>query len=240
MVTRTSVRRLAAFSWIAFSAVAIAVLAVLPYMTDSLAGLSHQDSQLATNYATRPGWARGAFYVHVVCGGLALLLSPLQFAARVRRRAPRLHRYTGRIVIAAIVLGGTAGAVLAPMSLAGPVGTAGFGTLAVLWVVFAVAAVRTARAGDLTAHRRWAVRTFAMTYAAVTLRLWLLVLVPLFHTDGVTEPEAFLRAYVIVPFLCWVPNLLVADVVVRRMLPVASRGRDRAPVQNVDMVNPGV
>ncbi|GIG62602.1 hypothetical protein Lfu02_69740 [Longispora fulva] len=205
-----------AFWWITLSAVAIAVLAVLPYLTDSLAGLSRNDGQLAANYANRPAWAQGFFYLHVVCGGLALLLSPVQFATRLRRRAPRLHRLTGRIVIAAIVLGGTAGAVLAPMSLAGPIGTAGFGALAVLWVLFAIAAIRTARAGDLTAHRRWAVRAFAMTYAAVTLRLWLVALVPLMSGDGITHPEAFLRAYVIVPFLCWVPNLLVAEILLRQ------------------------
>ncbi len=53
------------------------------------------------------------------------------------------------------------------------------------------------------------IRTFALTYAGVTLRLWLMVLIPLLDGD-------FLRAYVFTPFLCWVPNLVVAELLLRR------------------------
>jgi uncharacterized membrane protein len=150
-----------------------------------------------------------AFYLHITCGGLALLLSPLQLAARVRARIPRLHRICGRIVLASIILAGSAGLVLAPFNLAGPVGIAGFGTLAILWVGFAVAAYRAIRRGDVTTHRRWVIRAFAMTYAAVTLRLWLGILIPL--QIGVDPDTAFTRAYYLVPFLAWIPNLLIAE-----------------------------
>ena len=43
-----------------------------------------------------------------------------------------------------------------------------------------------------------------MIYAGVTLRLWVPLLVQVFDGD-------FPRAYSLVPFLCWVPNLLVVD-----------------------------
>ena len=208
--------RVAAYSWFLLTAVAIAVFAPLPYLTDSLANLA-DGQNVAANYADRPLWAQVAFYVHIVGGGTALLLSPLQFAARLRRRAPRVHRTIGRIVLVSIGLAGVAGLVLAPMSLAGAVGTAGFGALAALWLGFAGTAFRAIRRGDVAAHRRWVVRTFAMTYAAVTLRLWLALLIPaqimLFGVDG---DVAFTRAYVIVAFLSWVPNLIVAELLLRR------------------------
>jgi hypothetical protein len=56
------------------------------------------------------------------------------------------------------------------------------------------------------------IRTFALTYAAVTLRLWLFVLMAI-QTDlvGVDAQTAFERAYLVVPFLAWVPNVLVAE-----------------------------
>ncbi|POM27136.1 hypothetical protein BTM25_15460 [Actinomadura rubteroloni] len=206
-------RRTAGWWVLALSAVAIAVFAPLPYLGASLHRLS-EDHDIAANYADRASWIQVVFYAHIVCGATALLLSPLQFAARLRAKAPRLHRICGRIVVGAIVLGGAAGLVLAPLNLAGPVGTAGFGMLAVLWAGFAVTAVRAIRRRDVAAHRRWAVRTFALTYAAVMLRLWLIVLVPL--QFGVAEDTAFLRAYHVVPFLCWVPNLLVAEYFLRR------------------------
>ncbi|GAA3208406.1 DUF2306 domain-containing protein [Actinocorallia longicatena] len=202
-------RRTAGLWWLALSAAAIAVFAPLPYLTDSLHALAEDDTQLAANYADRAVWVRAAFYLHITCGGVVLLLSPVQLASRVRARIPRLHRAVGRIVIPLIVLGAAGGLVISWFSLAGPVGTAGFGTLAVLWGSFAVAAFRAIRRGDVGAHRRWAIRTFALTYAGVTLRLWLGVLIPL--QVGVDAETAFTRAYHLVPFLCWVPNLLVAE-----------------------------
>ena len=166
-------RTRSAFWWILLSALAIAVYAPLPYALNSLADLSGNGEPLAANYAERSAVVRTAFYLHIGFGGLALLLSPFQFATRLRNRAPHVHRAVGRIILVSIAIGGVGGLVLAPRSLAGPVGTVGFGLLAVLWVAFAATAFRAIRRRDVETHRRWMIRTFALTYAAVTLRLWL-------------------------------------------------------------------
>jgi uncharacterized membrane protein len=200
-----------AFWWILLSALGVAVFAPLPYAFTSLAESAGGEG-VAANYAGQPGWVQVAFYLHITAGGTALLLSPFQFVTRLRDRHPRVHQTMGRIVLTAIVVGGGAGLVLAPRSLAGPVGTAGFGLLAVLWVSFALTALRAIRRRDVATHRRWMVRTFALTYAAVTLRLELGVLIALQTAlAGVDGQVAFERAYLVVPFLCWVPNLLVAE-----------------------------
>ncbi|BCJ75715.1 hypothetical protein CS0771_52590 [Catellatospora sp. IY07-71] len=208
--------RAAGFWWLALTAVAIAAFAPLPYLSTSLRGLAAQDDAFAASYAALPDWAQAAFYVHIVCGGIALALSPLQLAARIRTRLPRLHRVNGRVVAISILAAGLGGLVLAPSNQAGPIGTAGFGLLAVLWIGFVGAAVQAARRRDFTAHRRWAVRTFALTYAAVMLRLWLGVLTPLLAGFGMDPEAAFELAYHLVPFLCWVPNLLLAEWLLRR------------------------
>jgi len=138
-----------------------------------------------------------------------------------------VHRAVGRVVVASIAVAGAAGLVLAPHSLAGAVGTAGFGLLAVLWLAFAGTAVRAIRHRDVAAHRRWMVRTFALTYAAVTLRLWLGVLIAAQTAlAGVPGQVAFDRAYLLVPFLAWVPNLLVAEwyLAAGRRFPAAGQG----------------
>src|SRR3954453_11117995 len=201
-----------AFWWILLSTLAVVVFAPLPYALNSLADLARNGHEVPANYVDRPPVVLAAFYLHVASGGLALLLSPIQFVARLRARAPRVHRAVGRVTLASIAVAGVAGVVLAPHSLAGPVGTAGFGLLAVLWLVFAATAFRAIRRRDVAAHRRWMVRTFALTYAAVTLRLWLLALTG-FQTSlaGVDAQAAFEHAYLVVPFLAWVPNLLVPE-----------------------------
>jgi uncharacterized membrane protein len=201
-----------AFWWILLSAMAIAVFAPLPYALSSLADLAGNDQDLAANYVDRSVVVRSAFYLHIGFGGLALLLSPFQFATRLRTRAPHVHRAVGRVVLGSIAIAGTAGLVLAPRSLAGTIGTLGFGLLAVLWLTFATVAFRAIRRRDVAAHRRWVVRTFALTYAAVTLRLWLGVLIGVQSGMAGVDPDvAFDRAYLLVPFLSWVPNLLVAE-----------------------------
>ncbi|MFE2872783.1 DUF2306 domain-containing protein [Embleya sp. NPDC059259] len=200
-------RRTVGVWWLALSALAIAVFAPLPYLTNTLTELASDDGDIAANYADRPLWARAFLYAHIVAAGLALLLSPGQLSSRVRRRSPRLHRICGRVTLACILVGGAAGLVLAPLNLTGAVGTAGFGLLAVSWVACALMGLRTIRRGAVAEHRRWMQRAFAFTYAAVTLRLWLVLLVPITDFD---------RAYKVVPFLCWVPNLIVVELLLRR------------------------
>jgi uncharacterized membrane protein len=216
-----------AFWWLALSAVAVVVLAALPYALVPLGELARNGSEVAAHYADRSSGLQLALLLHACAGGLALLLSPLQFAARLRDRAPAVHRAVGRVVFGAIAVAGTAGLVLAAHSLAGPVGTAGFGLLAALWLGCAAAALRAIRRRDVPAHRRWVVRTFALTYSAVTLRLWLGVLVAAqVGLAGVPGQVAFARAYLLVPFLSWVPNLFVAEwyLAAGARFPAARRG----------------
>ena len=52
--------------------------------------------------------------------------------------------------------------------------------------------------------------SYAACFAAVTLRLWLPLLVFLFGD--------FIKAYVLVSWLCWVPNIIVAYFIQRSVL----------------------
>ena len=81
-------RRTVGLWWLALSAVAIAVFAPLPYLLNSLPDLAANGGEIAANYASRPGWVRIAFAAHIVFGGVALLLSPIQLSGRVRARVP--------------------------------------------------------------------------------------------------------------------------------------------------------
>jgi uncharacterized membrane protein len=207
--TRPSRVRMVGLGWLVLSAVAIAVFAPLRYFLNSLPDLAATGEEIATHYVARPAWARTFLLLHAGAGGLALLLSPVQLSARIRARAPRVHRVVGRTALVAIAVGGVAGLVLSTVSLAGPMGTAGFGMLALAWLTCAALGLRAILRGDVPAHRRWMLRTFALTYAGVTLRLWLIVLIPLLGGD-------FLSAYLLTPFLCWVPNLVIAEVLLRR------------------------
>ena len=157
---------------------------------------------VVTNLMARP-W----LMVHAGLAATALLLGPFQFLSRVRAARPRLHRGMGRVYVVACIGGGIAGLILATGATSGPIAQWGFGVLAVSWVTCAVQAWRLALARRFPEHREWMIRSFALTFAAVTLRLYL----PIAPILG----YPFVDGYRASAWLCWVPNLLAAELYLR-------------------------
>jgi uncharacterized membrane protein len=207
------------WTWIALSSVAIAGYFVGQYAQDTLAVLGRDHVGLAPTYASRAWPIQVAFYVHIVTAGLALALGPWQFARRLRTRHRRVHRGIGRLYLVNVGLGSVSAFVMSMFSSVGILGFFGFGTLAVLWGWTAWRAYRAIRQRDVRSHQAWAIRNFALTYAAVTLRLWFGVLVLLqlpFTADGDAFVNISAQAYAPLPFLCWLPNLVIAEILIRR------------------------
>ncbi len=144
--------------------------------------------------------------IHVAGAVTALAVGSLQFLPGLRG-ARRPHRWSGRVYVAGVAVGGIAGLVLAPGSFAGPVASWGFGALGALWPVFTGLGWRAAVKGRFVEHRRWMIRSWALTLAAVTLRLYL--------PSSVMLELPFLEAYRVIAWLCWVPNLVLAEVWLR-------------------------
>ncbi|MNW67975.1 hypothetical protein D3C74_466580 [compost metagenome] len=82
-------------------------------------------------------------------------------------------------------------------------------SLDVLWVATTLIATRKIMAKDIQAHKAWMLRSYALTFAAVTLRIWL---APLNLLLGDFE-----AAFRVVAWVCWIPNLLVIEAVISRM-----------------------
>jgi uncharacterized membrane protein len=165
--------------------------------------------------AMRPPFLRERFltmplaaYVHIGAASLALGIGPFQLNSRSRARLLVAHRWLGRAYVVAVILGGTSGLALATISQGGLPAHVGFGLLAVLWVAATATAYARIRSNDVAGHNRWMIRSYALTFAAVTLRLYL----PLAVVFGVRyEP-----AYQAISWLYWVPNLVVAEWLILR------------------------
>ena len=148
---------------------------------------------------------------HALTAAFALVLGPFQFLRGGKGPGSRWHRLSGRAYVLACLLSAPAGLMLAIGTSAGPVAALGFGLLAVGW--FATTALGLARVlqGRIEAHRRWMIYSYAFAFSAVTLRLYL----PAALVAGLDYAVAFPA----ISFLCWVPNLLVAEGIVRRWTP---------------------
>ena len=171
--------------------------------------LDENTSGVFTQLRDRPVF----FFMHIGGGAIALLLSPWQFVPRIRARWPHIHRFSGRFYVGSILIGGTGGLVMATNSDAGLVAQLGFGLLAVAWLSTTAMAFFHAVRRNIPSHKRWMIRSAALTLAAVTLRLYLgltaAVLIPQFGIE-------FISAYIVISWACWVPNLLVAEWWLRR------------------------
>ena len=147
------------------------------------------------------------FDLHIGSGSLALLIGGWQFLPALRRARRGLHRLVGGLYVAACTTGGLAALIIAPGTNGGPVAAAGFMTLALLWLATTWRALAAILTGDVAAHRRWIYRSFALTLAGVTLRLYL--------PAALLSPYGFSATYAAIAWLCWVPNLILADPVER-------------------------
>lgn len=145
---------------------------------------------------------RLAFVLHISLAPVALALGVVQFFPELRKQRKRLHRWVGRVYALSILVSGGAGLVVALNAAGGISAQAGFAGLAVLWVIVTGNAVRHAMARRIGKHRRWMIYSFALTFAGVTLRLYLLG----FMAAGFSYTEA--SAYL--AWLCWLPNLAFA------------------------------
>jgi hypothetical protein len=158
--------------------------------------------------------------VHIAASGIAMILGAFQFLKVLRQKAPAIHHWMGRLYVTACVVGGLAGGTIALSSTAGPVAGWGFFLLAILWVPFTLLALAAAMRRDFISHERWMIRSFALTFAAVTLRLYL-PMVFIFDLE-------FVPAYTVIAWIAWVPNLIVAEIWIAMRRP---RRRNVAPAE---------
>lgn len=151
-----------------------------------------------------------AFYVHMFSGGIALLSGWSQFSRRFRNRNPGFHRTLGKVYLIAVVVSGIAGLYIAQYATGGIISILGFSCLATAWVVTSLQAYVVIRRKDPDQHQHWMIRSYALCWAAVMLRLW----IPLFQIALGME---FIPAYRIIAWFCWVPNLVVAEMIIRSL-----------------------
>ena len=158
-------------------------------------------------------WWNLFFYTHIIFGGLCLLIGWSQFSARFRASNLALHRLVGKIYLFAALLSGVSGIYIGFFATGGWVASAGFIGLGMIWLYTTVTAFLSIKAGKVNAHQKLMIYSYAACFAAVTLRLWLPFLVLVFGD--------FISAYLLVSWLCWVPNIIVAYFMQQRIGPDA-------------------
>ncbi|WP_332647350.1 DUF2306 domain-containing protein [Lysinibacillus sp. 54212] len=151
-------------------------------------------------------------FIHIIFSIVALVIGPFTLLDRFREKNIKRHRILGRIYIIGIVFGGISGLYLAFYATGGWIAQFGFGFLSLFWLLTAYQAIVKVKINNILEHQRWMIRNYSLTFAAVTLRIWLLLFTLLFGFEN------FNIGYGIISWLCWVPNLIFAEMIIQRKL----------------------
>jgi len=148
------------------------------------------------------------FYLHILLGSISLLTGWSQFVPNWRKHQMTWHKTLGKVYVFSVFISGLAGFYIAYFATGGWITSLGFMSLAVLWLLSTFKAYQLILNKEFDRHEQMMIYSYAACLAAVTLRLWLPLLT---YLTG-----DFFVAYPIVAWLCWMPNLIVAVVLVNK------------------------
>lgn len=183
----------------------ITTFAYLSFRTDIGFLLAKQD------FINNKAWMT-AFYIHISSSILVVLTGPFQFVKALRNKYLRLHRVLGKIYVGSILfLAAPSGFYMGLFANGGIGAQIGFVLLSFLWFGFTFLAYKSVKEKKISQHKKWMIRSYALSFSAVTLRLY----VPLLSLGFGLEHDFVV---VITSWINWIPNLLVAEWIIRRMV----------------------
>jgi uncharacterized membrane protein len=164
---------------------------------------------LKQDYIHIPIW-KAAFYTHVFSSIFTLLAGFFQFSSYIQLKHKKVHRAIGKIYAWNIMLVNfPAGFIMAIYANGHLPSKIAFLILDCLWFFFTLKAIIEIKRGNVTAHKNYMTRSYALTCSALTLRTWKLILSSLFNIDHAT-------LYMIDAWMGFVPNLFFAEWLIKR------------------------
>lgn len=149
------------------------------------------------------------FYGHILFGGLALAIGWIQFNKSLRQKNLSLHRRIGKIYVIAVLVSSICGVYIGFFATGGWVSAVGFIALGIIWFLTTTSAFLFIKKGEISKHQKMMIYSYAACFGAVTLRIWLPILIAIMGE--------FNSAYRIVAWLSWVPNMIIAYFIVKRI-----------------------
>lgn len=145
------------------------------------------------------------FYIHVCSAIFTLLAGFTQFNKDILKDKPNIHRTIGKLYVVVVLLfAAPSGFFIGLFANGGLYSKISFVTLSILWFSFTLKAFLAIRKHQVSTHKAFMIRSYALAFSAITLRLWKVILVYLFH-------PAPMDVYQIIAWLGWIPNLLLIE-----------------------------
>lgn len=176
-------------------------LQYIPYHTDVAFLRIKQDVIVLNHYKI-------AFFTHVYTSIFLMIFGAFQFSNYIQRKYIKLHRISGRIYVGILLLlSGPSGLVMSYYANGGLLAQVSFLLLSTFWMLFTFLSLYFILKKQVIKHQKFAIRGFALTLSAISLRLFKYLLVFFF------EPLP-MDAYRIAAWSGWTFNLLVAEIII--------------------------
>ena len=167
------------------------------------------DFLLTKQHIIHLGYYRAAFYAHIFSSLIVLLVGAILFSNFILKKYPKLHRWTGKLYVALLLLvSAPSGLVMGFYANGGWLAQLSFFILTPLWWWFTYKGFLTARQQDFKAHKKWMLRSYALTLSAISLRVYQMLLGSFFAVDPAAQ-------YILVSWMSWVGNLIIIECWVR-------------------------
>lgn len=154
------------------------------------------------------------FYTHVYSAIFVLLAGFTQFNTSILKKYTKAHKILGYLYICIVlVLTAPSGIYMGWYANGGLIAQISFMLLGILWFIFTLIAILAILKKKILEHKKFMYRSFALATSAITLRLWKYILIYLFHL-------APMDAYQIIAWLGWIPNLLIAEYLIKKKLRI--------------------
>ncbi len=153
---------------------------------------------------------RWSFYIHISTSLFVLITGIFQFVPFVLKEWPQVHRLLGKIYVLLIVcMSAPSGLIMGFYANGGLWAKISFCLISVLWFLFTLQAYLKIKQRNISAHTNFMIRSYALTLSAITLRIYVVIL-----------PHFFIlhsrEMYTLVSWLSWIPNLLLAEFLIRK------------------------
>lgn len=151
------------------------------------------------------------FYTHVYTS-IFVLISGFLAILRKDFGLKNFHRNSGKVCIFLLLIFSAPSGIYMGFFANGDIfSKISFVILGSLWWFTTFKAYQFARQTQFKQHKQWMWRSFALTLSAVTLRMWKVIIVYLFHPNP-------MDIYEIIAWMGWIPNIILIEYLIAKKL----------------------
>ncbi|MBX7224516.1 MAG: DUF2306 domain-containing protein [Chitinophagales bacterium] len=148
-----------------------------------------------------------AFYVHITSSFFVMIAGVFQFIPPFIRKTS-FHRSIGKVyMVGILILAAPSGLILGYFANGGLPCKIAFCLQSFIWWICTAIALNSVKKKDFLSHTQWIFRSYAVTLAAMSLRVDSYIMTYVFHTKP-------LETYLTVTWLSWVGNLFLAEILI--------------------------